>query len=139
VSDLAGERARRNALFEPNAACAACGVRDTIVLNADARITLCGDCEAIARGIAPTEEHHIGVERYNPSLTVRVSINTHRRLTARQRSWIDRLKRLPVAKAREVGLARGFGNLFHEYADAIEEQHAAEKVLNERTAGNGSR
>lgn len=122
MSSLAGERQRRNALFASHARCIACGERDSIVLNADAGMILCGDCDAIRRGQAPFEEHHLAGRRYCSS-TIRIPINMHRRLTARQRAWIDRLKRVPAAIAREIAILRGFGDLLHDRADTIEEHH----------------
>jgi hypothetical protein len=123
MSGLGSLRALREEFFEPGARCAACGERDSIVFNSDARMILCGNCAAIARGLAPIEEHHVAGKRYD-SLTLPVSVNTHRRLSALQRAWSRRLRGLPAATARAVALLRGFGDLFHERADAIEEEHA---------------
>ncbi|MGB6714824.1 MAG: hypothetical protein WBE30_14465 [Candidatus Cybelea sp.] len=119
---LDADRARRAATLPIDFACEVCGERDPIALNADVRLPLCGDHDAIRRGLAPVEEHHIAGRRYS-GLTVTVSVNMHRRLTARQRRWFAQLKHLPRHVASKVALLRGLGDFYHEHADAIDSCH----------------
>lgn len=129
---LDADRARRAATLPIGFACEVCGERDPIALNADVRLPLCGDHDAIHRGLAPVEEHHIAGRHYS-DLTITVSVNMHRRLTARQRRWLRRLKNLPRHLATKVALARGFGDLYQEYADAVESGHAAAERRSAKT------
>jgi hypothetical protein len=83
---LNDERARRAALLPPNARCAMCGERDTLVLVPDHRRILCADHDAERRGQTPMQLQHIAGQQNGPWV-VYVSANRHRRLTARERFW----------------------------------------------------
>lgn len=82
---IADERARLAAMLPPGACCERCAEDDPLVLiSATVLHIRCFDCDAIARGLEPFEEHHIAGRAHGP-WTVRVSCNMHRRLTVRQR------------------------------------------------------
>lgn len=116
---LDSERKRRAALFPQGAYCEDCLTPDPLVLVADARRILCAVCYANRRGLSPFESHHLAGRRYG-IWVVRVSANVHRRLTARQRWWLSRMRNVNPSVRPRIGLLRGFGDLCYEAADALE-------------------
>jgi hypothetical protein len=89
VTDLSSEtrfllvRSRLSHELGPDAACAACGIAEPLVLARVNDSIVCRECEAVRRGASPFQAHHLG-GRAPRTKTVLTGANLHAILTQLQ-------------------------------------------------------
>ena len=85
LSDLLARLDRQLRRFPTDACCADCGERHRLLLCRSGQAVVCYGCRVERRGRPPRELHHLGGRPGD--LTVPVTPNLHRLLTALQELW----------------------------------------------------